>query len=390
MHSEEPDFEQRLARFDSIVDRFTLTLHQWRQLPARAASSDSGDLQSRIETLEERVEHEARALRQLHEEPLKQLQAHTANLGELCIAATKSVNGLDQAESRLAAMEADLHLHLADLSKNFQALVTDLRTATSPPAPVPGPATSWPLDRVVHLHGELRRGMGHPDTSLPPAADVDQIGDASPVTLAADVAETPAPRGFRPAWWYAVIGLVVVAAASLVIVERRLDARLTDATTRVAAAEQHAAAATQMASRQIASARDEADRQVAAARHSAERVERIATILMAPDLVRFPLSGGSAEERLSGQALWSRTRGLVFNASQLPIAPPQATYQLWLWTNGQPVSAGALIPDASGAATLVTEGALKVPGPVTNFTVTLEPRGGATTPSGRTLLARLQ
>jgi anti-sigma-K factor RskA len=80
----------------------------------------------------------------------------------------------------------------------------------------------------------------------------------------------------------------------------------------------------------------------------------------------------------------------VLSASRLPVAPPRTTYQLWLWTHDQPVSAGAFVPDASGTATLVTDSALNVSGPITNVAVTIEPAGGVTAPSGRTLLARLQ
>lgn len=384
----EADFEQRLARFDSLVDRFALTLHQWRQAQEHAVLPDSSDVQNRIEILEETVEREARALRQLHEEPLKELHAHAASLGELCLAATKSVNGLDQAGSRLAAMEADLHLHLTDLSKNFQALVTDLRAVTSPGAPAP--TRSWPLDRVVQVHGQLRQGMSSSDASLPPSSDGGRIGEPSPRTTAADVVVERSTHGHRPVWWFPIIVLVALAAAAIAVVERRLEAGLHDATARAVAAEEHAAAATQAANRQIASAREDADRQLADARRSAERAERVGTILTAPDLVRLLLSGNSTEERLSAQVLWSRTRGLVLSASRLPVAPPETTYQLWLWANGQPVSAGAFVPDASGGATLVTDGAVKVSGPVTNVAVTIEPSGGATTPSGRTLLARFQ
>ena len=105
MAQEDLELEQRLARFEAQLDRFSLTLREWqhaRDDPAQAA--DSLDVDRRIRALEETFDREARALRRLHEQPLKQLQAQAANLSEICIAATNSVNSLDQAEARLAAL----------------------------------------------------------------------------------------------------------------------------------------------------------------------------------------------------------------------------------------------------------------------------------------------
>src|SRR6185295_7709730 len=117
------------------------------------------------------IEREAVALRRMHEEPLKQLQAHATHLREICAAAAVSVNGLDQAESRLAAIQVDVQLHLSDLSRTLQALVADLRAGTSSAlSSTQGPAAAWPLDRIVHLHDELRRGTNDREAPRPPAA----------------------------------------------------------------------------------------------------------------------------------------------------------------------------------------------------------------------------
>src|SRR5262249_46868741 len=133
--------------------------------------------------------------------------------------------------------------------------------------------------------------------------------------------------------------------------------------------------------------RDEANRQIAAARESAQRAETVGAILTAPDLIRFTLTSGAAD-RSSAQVLWSRTRGLVLSASRLPAAPPESIYQLWLKTNAESVSAGIFAPDSTGRATLVTDVPPQVPGPVVGAEVTIEPSGGRSAPSGRTLLAR--
>ena len=394
MAQEDLELEQRLARFEAQLDRFSLTLREWqhaRDDPAQAA--DSLDVDRRIRALEETFDREARALRRLHEQPLKQLQAQTANLSEICIAATNSVNSLDQAEARLAALHTDLHLHLTDLSRNFQALANDLRNAVPSTVTAGGPGASWPLERVVHVHDELRRATGSRNGAAPHASGMDLRSAASEAHLdgTPDAHETPStPPGRR--WWRygaAAAALIAVVAIGLAV-ERGLEARLDDAAARVTAAEQHAETTTHLANEQITSARAEADRQIGDARKSAQRAETIGAVLTAPDLVRFALTGGSPERRLSAQVLWSRTRGLVLSASRLPVAPPDTNYQVWLWANGEPVSAGVFVPDANGRVTLVNDAPPKVSGPVANIEVTVEPSGGRATPSGRTLLARLQ
>lgn len=392
MPQDELELEQRLARFEAQLDRFSLTLHEWQHAQDERQAVDPEDVERRIRTLEETVEREARALRRLHEEPLKQLQAQAASLSELCVSATHSINGLDQAESRLAALQTDLHLHLTDLSRSFQALAADLRGGSPTALSTQGPAAAWPLDRVVNIHDELRRSAGGSGNAGSAVAIDHAASDARQPSITSDIGEPERFEEERASrWWYiggAAAAIVLVLAAF--VAERRIESRLNDAAARAASAEQQATSASQAASRQILSTREEADRQISEARKSAQRAETIGAILTAPDLVRFALTGGSPAEHLSAQVLWSRSRGLVLSASRLPVAPPDTSYQVWLWANGNPVSAGVLVPDATGRATLVNDAPPKVAGPVVNVEVTVEPTGGRPTPSGRTLLARLQ
>jgi hypothetical protein len=156
----------------------------------------------------------------------------------------------------------------------------------------------------------------------------------------------------------------------------------------VTAAERQAQAATELANRQVASTRDAADRQIAEIRQTAQKAQTINDILAAPDLVRFNLTSGATAPRAYAQLLWSRSRGLVFSASRLPAAPEGSTYQVWLFTSTEPVSAGLFVPDSAGRITLATDDPPKVPSPITGVGVTLEPTGGRPAPSGPTLLAR--
>src|SRR5262245_33665224 len=135
MHQDDPGLEQRLSRFEAQLDRFSLALHQWQHTQGQTPA-DSADLDQRMRSLEETISREALALRHLHEEPLKQLQGHAENLTEL--------------------------------SRGLQALLTDLRLSAGTQGAQS--AATWPLERVVNLHDELRRtGIGNGDSqgSLP-------------------------------------------------------------------------------------------------------------------------------------------------------------------------------------------------------------------------------
>jgi hypothetical protein len=363
MQPSDPGLEQRLSRFEAQLDRFSLALHQWREAQGEAGPANPLDLDERFRALEEAVTRETRALRQLHEEPLKQLQAQAESLGEL--------------------------------SRGLQALFADLRISAAHAAPGQGSSATWPLERVVHLHDELRRTAGEngvADTRAP-STDVAQP-PARRIHVLPAAGEEAAPSGAttsrRPArrWWFFAGALAAAVLLLLtILVVSRVETRLNEASARVAIAEQRAAETTRLANREVAAARQDADRQIAEARQLAQRAETVGVILTAPDLIRFNLTSADAVGP-SAQLLWSRTRGLVLSGSRLPAAPPESTYQLWLVTNTQSVGAGLFVPDDAGRATLVSGAPPRVPGPVVGAAVTIEPSGGRATPSGRTLLAR--
>jgi len=391
MNQDDPALEQRLSRFEAQLDRFSLALHQW-QARDQAQHAKLPDVDRRIRSIEETLDRESQALRQLHEEPLKRLQAQAVSLQELCVAASASVSGLGQAEARLVELQTNVSLLLNELSRTLQTLITELqvRGVTAIPAQSQPTPTSWPLERVVHLHDELRRiGNGAAVPALPPGRRV-QGGARTFHT----VAEEPEPTR-RTDDWLGLLrrkdvagGLIAVAALLLTFgVVRWIEGRLNDASARLASAEQQVSITTQLANQEVASARQNADRQISEARGVAQRAETVGAILTAPDLIKFNLTS-TGEDGSSAQLLWSRTRGLVLSGSRLPAAPPESTYQLWLVTNTQSVGAGLFVPDASGRATLVVEEPPKIAGNVVGAAVTIEPPGGRAAPSGRRLLAR--
>ncbi len=362
MQQDDPGLEQRLSRFEAQLDRFSLALNQWQHTQSQTPADPSTDLDERMRSLEETISRETQALRRLHEEPLKQLQSHAE--------------------------------YLTEISRNLQALVADLRLGAGAQVANQGSAGNWPLDRVVNLHDELRRTANGNDDGQ------DSLPGDSERTLARRVHLLEAAREqeaepqrvendpARPRWVYVASAAgAIVAILLVVVVVRWVEDRLNAASARVATAEQQVVTTTQTATREVAAAREVADRQIAEARQLAQRAETVGVILTAPDLIRFNLTSGETNGS-SAQLLWSRTRGLVLSGSRLPAAPPESTYQLWLVTDTQSVGAGLFVPDDAGRATLVVDAPPRVPGAVVGAAVTVEPSGGRTTPTGRTLLAR--
>jgi hypothetical protein len=109
-------------------------------------------------------------------------------------------------------------------------------------------------------------------------------------------------------------------------------------------------------------------------------------ILTAPDVARVDLAGQQpVAPNASARAFWSRSRGMVFNASNLPSLPAGKTYQLWVVTSQSPISAGLLTPDPQGSVSGVFATPPDIPQPVA-MAVTIEPEGGVPSPTGEKFL----
>jgi hypothetical protein len=362
------------------------------------------------------IEHEWEALRQIHEEPARQLREQAANLSETCVAAAHSaLSVFERAEARIAALETDLHGRMNQLSLDVHAAIAELRAAGERRQ---GALAPFPLDGVMRIHeglrdsgqdaGRLPQSDGDiADHAVDPQASkrADVVPDAAElsermesleraVTNGSEEARENAHRAerMRRTWQIALAVTVMVLAAAVIggfVLQRRVEARLNDAASRVAAAEQQTAVATELADKRMAATRDAAEQRIQEARQSAQDAQVISGVLAAPDLIRFNLAGQPGT-RTSAQVLWSRSRGLVFSGSRVPPPAPGTTYQMWLLTNAEPVSAGLLVPDAAGRATLATDSPPAVPRAVIGVSVTAEPAGGRRAPSGATVLARAQ
>jgi len=125
------------------------------------------------------------------------------------------------------------------------------------------------------------------------------------------------------------------------------------------------------------------ERQMAQARLVAANAQRQLSVLAAPDVAHVDLKGQAAAPQASARALWSRSRGLLFAASNLPALPAGRTYQLWVISGKLPPISDAWIfkTDATGVVTTMFATPLTLPAP-TAMAVTIEPDGGTPAPTG--------
>ena len=292
-------------------------------------------------------------------------------------------------------------------------MLAELRTISGRPVEGhPAAVPAWPLEGVLRLHQDLRRG----EDAQPSAPDehagngnvlehapkpVLQLAESSSalndrvdlleraLTMGQDELRQAAQRGagLSRGWLAALVVLAIAAVVGSAIafrLQRQVETGLNEAAARVAAARQDADAAKQL----VTTVRADAEQRIAEARQTASKAETITNVLAAPDLVRYNLVARDPAARMRGQVLWSRSRGLVFSATQLPPAPPATTYQLWVLTADQSVSVGVFAPESGGGVTLTKTDIPRVPQRVVGFTVTVEPKTGSSAPSETIVLAR--
>ncbi|MBI3046776.1 MAG: anti-sigma factor [Acidobacteria bacterium] len=125
-----------------------------------------------------------------------------------------------------------------------------------------------------------------------------------------------------------------------------------------------------------------AETAVADARRVNTELQSAMGVLAAPDLVRIDLAGQAPAPQATARALWSRARGMVFTASNLPPLPAGRVYQVWVVPAAQaPISAGLLTPDPAGAGQSYFNTPPDIPPPAA-VAVSIEPAGGVPAPTG--------
>jgi hypothetical protein len=323
------------GEFDRLVERWTDTERQLIEESTR-----------RIHDLELRLQREWEALRQLHEEPIRALEARGAELSKTYADATRAAHdSLVHAQARFDAFEQSISSQVAEAAREFRHAAVALRASTDR-------TTSGATNR-------LESGVG---------------SEAPPLTGLA--------RRAKPL----IAGLLCLLIA-LLIFSVYLYSRLSEAGQRAAAAEQESRQVRQDVTTEAALVREALQAATSNALSAAARTERVVNVLAAADLQRFELRGARGAPAASGQALWSPSRGLVLTAARLPPAPPGQIGQAWLVTSRGSFSLGFVSPDGQGRFTAAFDAPPELAGIVTGFMVTLEQASGSAKPAGTVLVA---
>jgi anti-sigma-K factor RskA len=211
---------------------------------------------------------------------------------------------------------------------------------------------------------QVADGLAHavPQRTPPGALRARVLGSIVPSAAAAPA---DVRRPGRSAAWLP-LAAALAAALGLGVYAWQLQLRVRALESRLDVAERRASAA---------------ERDVADARRTAGEAQSAMAVLAAPDLVRVELSGQAPAANARARALWSRNRGMVFTAANLPRAPEGRVYQVWVVTAAGPISAGLMTPDTAGRAEAFFNTPPDIPQP-TAIAVTLEPAGGVPAPTG--------
>jgi len=127
---------------------------------------------------------------------------------------------------------------------------------------------------------------------------------------------------------------------------------------------------------------NDSQQRVAVAVRAAVDAQAPLAVLTAPDVRQINLAGQKVAPAASARAFWSRSRGVVFTAANLPALPTGRVYQLWFIAGKTPVSAGLLTaPDARGGMTTTLATPTDLPSPDA-LAVSIEPEGGVLQPTG--------
>ncbi len=366
-------------------------LNEWNDIERRLLAESS----TRIHQFERGLQSEWNAIRLAHEEPLRQIEAQTTRITETCLTAvSQALQGFDRAESRLAALEHDLHQEVGTLVKEVREALAEMRQG----APQIAPRQPWSLDNVVKLHTVLRaeggvatapaRGMLALAPAIEPEPNAGAEAPASvhpePYVPSASTTESQPVEAARSPWRWALVagGAAALVALALYTTSQVRDG-LREATARAVAAERGADEARTRATAAVAAA-EESDRRLQEAERASQAAQRLAAVAAAPDVRRFELvtSDGTG----SAQILWSRTEGVSVSASGLAATSTDQSYQIWLLSPGQATSVGRFAVDASGRARQVFEPPANLPRPVLRAIVTREPAAGSATPTAPAVL----
>jgi len=140
--------------------------------------------------------------------------------------------------------------------------------------------------------------------------------------------------------------------------------------------------------RDAVAAMEQVNQELESLRREAEESRSASAVLSSSDLARIDLTGLAAASDARARAFWNRSNGLVFTASDLPAVPAGRGYQLWVITDGAPISAGMLQPDPSGAVEIYIDTPVDIP-PPRGMAISVEQSTGAPAPTTEPVLVGL-
>lgn len=426
------------ARLAHFADDAAEILHEWSALGDRHARAVDaleqqvaafGLAESRLQqqaaerfrTLERMVQHEFATLRQLQLEPPVEQRSQVAALTEACVAAASTPRALTSAPAPSRAGEREL---LAQLSA-VMAMPRPSRAAAHIEAAKAAELAAEPVDvSAAAPDGDVtvRRGrsswgrLDHVDADAelaseprpaPPTPAVPRVEPRPAPKADADVSALRSELGGRitslqlrldeadarelahreeqrrvNARLSVIIVLLVAALAGGAWWARTLQRQTLATSQRLTAVEQQSALALKDAADALLAARAQLDTATTEARRASAENAAMGAVLSAPDLVRYSLLAADGSSA-SAQVLWSRSRGLVFTAARLGGLYPESAYQLWLLTVDGAVSAGTVVPDESGRASLVLADPPRLSRTLVGVSLTVEQASGAAQPSDR-------
>jgi hypothetical protein len=312
------------------------------------------------------------------EESVGQLQAATRRFLELeADARIASATRLaDKAVSRIVLIEDAIEQDRRRLFDDTARRLHEFQVQIS---------TEWAVLRTVHqetfaaARHAAADSIAHAETAIARTDPTDAHSAAGSKRAGIAVAHR---QGFWIAALAAALAAVIIDAAYL---HRRLNSARRDVTSRIAMLERPTPNADIVA--RLRSSENIAEAARATAITAAAQTARMLEVVTASDTRRLALQGQEHAAAAAGQALLSRSRGLLISATGLPPAGAGQVYQVWLQTSRGPLSLGFLAADSRGRANTVFELPPELAGVISGITVTREPAGGAPQPGGIVMLA---
>lgn len=117
-----------------------------------------------------------------------------------------------------------------------------------------------------------------------------------------------------------------------------------------------------------------------------KQIEKLVNLLAAPDTLTVKLAGTGSGTSGSGAVKYNGRLGIIVYTAQLPPLPTGKNYHMWLVsTKGEAISEGVLRPEVRAWGNLWTA-AVPAGAEAKEFLVTIESAGGASQPTGPTVL----